>query len=433
MPAPQQFEELTLDKLETFLLRFADERRTGQLKIQGEGAKGGRVDLREGKIVAVDSPFASEALGEIARKLGFLNKGDVQKAIDALSRADNAGRQLGDILVSENLITRNALETCLRYQAESALHSMIGFHGRISFLPGNVAPAEITLDPREVFDRIKQRDHVEEVGSAVLGLIDQTPAAGMAAVDALPVLPEYEAQEEVRRIAQAAIREAAQSATAVQADLDAQASAAAAELMRDGTEPHVPLPDLPDAELVPLEKSFGDSPLRAADDRPRLGRVILDVCRPGASSTEALLAYASHFARRAVLFAAASKGLRIAGCKTQDGHSFATKLDGIVLPRETGTGAIGRVMSERVPARGPFEWKDDADTKLTEALGPAPDGDAIMFPIALHERAIGLLYADGVPPGDPAFLEGLAAAVAVTAVVMENKLAFREKEDAAKK
>src|SRR3954468_8577292 len=134
-----QFEELTLEKLETFLLRFADERRTGQLKVQGEGARGGRVDLREGKIVSVDSPFASEALGEIARKLGYLNKGDVQKAIDALSRADNAGRQLGDILVGEKLITRNALETCLRYQAESALHSMIGFHGRISFLPGNVA------------------------------------------------------------------------------------------------------------------------------------------------------------------------------------------------------------------------------------------------------------------------------------------------------
>ena len=432
MPAPQQFEELTLEKLETFLLRFADERRTGQLKIQGEGAKGGRVDLREGKIVAVDSPFASEALGEIARKLGFLNKGDVQKAIDALSRADNAGRQLGDILVSENLITRNALETCLRYQAESALHSMIGFHGRISFLPGNVAPAEITLDPREVFERIKQRDHVEEVGSAVLGLIDQTPAGGMPAVDALPVLPDYAAQEEVRRLAQAAIREAAESASAVQADLDAQASAAAAELMRDGTEPHEPLHELPAAELEPLEKSFGDSPLRA-DDRPRLGRVILDVCRPGASSTEALLGYASFFAKRAVLFAAASKGLRIAGCKTQDGFSFAAKLEGIVIARETEGGAIGRVMKERVPARGPFEWTDEADKNFQEAIGPAPDGDTIMFPIALHERAIGLLYADGVPPGDPAFLEGLAAAVAVTAVVMENKLAFREKEGGAKK
>jgi hypothetical protein len=48
-----------------------------------------------------------------------------------------------------------------------------------------------------------------------------------------------------------------------------------------------------------------------------------------------------------------------------------------------------------------------------------------MFPIALHEKAIGLLYADGVPEGDPGLLEGLAAAVAVTAVVMENKLVMR--------
>ena len=91
MPAPQ-FEELTLEKLETFLLRLADDRRTGKLQIQGEGARGGRVDLREGKIVGVDSPFSSETVGEIARKLGFLQIQDVQKAIDALSRSENAGK-----------------------------------------------------------------------------------------------------------------------------------------------------------------------------------------------------------------------------------------------------------------------------------------------------------------------------------------------------
>src|SRR3954471_19095227 len=113
-----QFEELTLEKLETFLLRFSDERRTGQLKIQGEGARGGRIDLREGRIAFVESPFVSESLGEIAKKMGFLSLTDMQKAVDALSRSENAGKQLSDILLDEKLLTREGLEACMRYQAE---------------------------------------------------------------------------------------------------------------------------------------------------------------------------------------------------------------------------------------------------------------------------------------------------------------------------
>ena len=64
----------------------------------------------------------------------------------------------------------------------------------------------------------------------------------------------------------------------------------------------------------------------------------------------------------------------------------------------------------------------ESDRALLDAVHPEPDGETILFPIALHDRAIGLLYGDGVPPGDPGLLEDLAAAVATTAVVMENKL-----------
>ncbi len=423
--AQQNFEELTLEKLETFLLKFADDRRTGQLKVQGEGARGGRVDLREGKIVAVDSPFASETLGEVAKKLGFIDKTGVQKAVDALSRSDNAGRQLADILLDEKLLSREALEMCLRYQAESAIHSLIGFHGRISFMPGFVAPAEISLDPREVLKKLKERDHVEEIGSAFLGMTT-APTGGIQALDE----PAFDAQVEMRRIAQAVIREAALAAESISRDLEMQiipppaptpaeldkaAEGAAAQLLNDREAP---------AELPPNALEMIAPAPEKESDRPRLGRIVLEICRPGASSTDALLDYAVFYGRRAILFASTSKGLKVAGAKAAEGYSFPTKLDAMMLPHEKG-GAIATMMEERVPARGPFEFSDDADRALAAAVEPVPSGDALMFPIALHERAIGMLYVDGVPSGDPGLLEGLAAAVAATAVVMENKLLYR--------
>lgn len=447
MPATQ-FEELTLEKLETFLVRLADERRTGQLKIQGEGARGGRVDLREGKIVAVDSPFSSETVGEIARKLGFLQKQDVQKAIDALSRSENAGKQLADILIEEKLLTTQALEACSRYQAESGIHSMIGFHGRISFMPGHVAASEISLDVRDVLKRMKERDHVEEMGSAFLGLVPSpTPEA---AEQAATRLPEYDAQLEMRRIAQDAIREAALraaeeaatrdappaslAAERQKAALDEQAQGAAAQLLADSAVQPMDDPGLhwPSAarELPELPPDAIDlAAIPDAPDRPRLGRVVLEICRPGASSTDALLGYAIHFARRAILFAATSKGLKLAGFKTREGESFPdeTKLADLLLP-VTGKGMVGRALHERVPLRGPFVAEEEADKALADAVGNVSEGETIFFPIALHDRAIGMLWGDGVPTGDPGLLEGLASAVAVTAVVMENKLLVRQKK-----
>ena len=428
-----QFEELTLEKLETFLVRLADERRTGQLKIQGEGARGGRVDLREGKIVAVDSPFSSETVGEIARKLGFLQKQDIQKAIDALSRSENAGKQLADILIEEKLLTTQALEACSGYQAESGIHSMIGFHGRISFMPGHVAASEISLEVRDVLKRMKERDHIEEMGSAFLGLVG--PGEAGATAPAAPA-PEYDAQLEMRRIAQEAIREAAlRAADQQQAVLDEQAKGAAAQLLADSATPpadadpglHWPgaareLPELP-PDAIDLA-AIPDVP-----DRPRLARVVLEICRPGASSTDALLGYAVHFARRAILFAATSKGLRLAGFKTREGDSFPdeAKLKELLLPLSE-TGMVGRALKERMPLRGAFVPEEDADKLLSEAVGTPIEGETIFFPIALHDRAIGMLYGDGVPAGDPGLLEGLAGAVAVTAVVMENKLLVRQKK-----
>ncbi|HVO31174.1 MAG TPA: DUF4388 domain-containing protein, partial [bacterium] len=266
-----QFEELTLEKLETFLLRFSDEKRTGQLKIQGEGARGGRIDLREGRIAAVESPFVSESLGDIARKLGFLSIPDLQKAVDALSRSENAGRHLQDILLDEKVLDRNGLESCLRYQAESAIHSMIGFHGRISFMPGNVSAAEVELDPRDVLKHMRERNHVEEMQSAFLEIVDSGP----------PLQPgddlEYQDQSDLRRIAQAAIREAASAAESIQRELDSQASAAAEQLLDDASVEEV-APEHLDVVAAP------ESP-----DKPRLARVVLEICRPGSSSTEALL------------------------------------------------------------------------------------------------------------------------------------------------
>lgn len=447
MPAPQ-FEELTLEKLETFLLRLADDRRTGKLQIQGEGARGGRVDLREGKIVGVDSPFSSETIGEIARKLGFLQIQDVQKAVDALSRSENAGKQLPDILLEEKLLSPQGLEACLRYQAEAAMHSMIGFHGRISFMPGHVAASEITLEVRAVLKRLKERDHVEEMGSAFLGIVPPNTAETGTQADGAPA-PEIEAQNEMRRIAQEAIREAALGAADLQAELDAQASGAAEQLLADA--PRAPVSEDPGlAWPADAQEPPPDLPPDAIDlaaipdvpDRPRLARVCLEICRPGESSTDALLGYAIHFAKRAVLFAATSKGLKLAGSRTREGVSFANEdaLKSLLLPMEPkaaepdsgpvplvkhAEGMITRAFHERVPLRGAFVAEDEADKLLAEAVGDAPEGETIFFPIALHERAIGLLYGDGVPEGDPGLLEGLAAAVAVTAVVMENKLLTR--------
>ena len=432
MPAVQ-FEELTLEKLETFLFRLADERRTGQLRIQGEGARGGRIDLREGKIVAVDSPFSSETLGEIARKLGFLQIQDVQKAVDALSTSENQGKQLADILLEEKLLTTQALETCLRYQAESSIHSMIGFHGRISFMPGHVSASEITLEAREVLSRLRERDHVEEMGSAFLGLVPPSAQGGEGAAVPPGAAPEFAAQLEMRRIAQEAIREAALRAADLQADLDAQAAGAAAQLLADSGPPPAPEED-PGLNWPAAAQEPPDVPHDAIDlagipdvpDRPRLARVVIEICRPGASSTDALLGYAIHFAQRAILFAATSKGLKLAGFKAREGVEFPDeeKLKGLLLPLGEG-GMVGRSLHERIPLRGAFAPEEEADKLLAEAVGAQPEGETIFFPIALHERAIGLLYGDGVPEGDPGLLEGLAAAVAATAVVMENKLVTR--------
>lgn len=440
--ANPQFEELTLEKLETFLLRFSDDRRTGQLRIQGEGARGGRIDLREGMIASVESPFTSESLGDVARKLGFLSKSDLQRAVEALSRSDNVGKHLQDILLDENLLTREGLEACLRYQTESAMHSMIGFHGRISFMPGNVSKTEVELSPREVLTRMRQREHVEEMGTAFLEIVDSGPP--LAPGDD----PEYEAQAEMRRIAQAAIREAANAAESMQRELEASAAAAPAAPSSASASAPVPAPgadapSIPAAELDAqaaraAEELLDDAhvaevaphelevvPAPESPDKPRLARVVLEICRPGSSSTDALLEFAVHFAKRAMLFAATSRGLRLAGHKAHESAQLdEEKLKGLLLPADPD-GTIGRVMQERTPLRGAFVVEGDADRTLAAAIEPAPEGETILFPIALHDRAIGLLYGDGVPAGDPGLLEDLAAAVATTATVMENKLFAR--------
>lgn len=356
-----RFEELTFDSMRTFLERFADERRTGALVIRGEGAKGGRVEIFQGMIVRASSPFVRETIGEVARKLRFVTRSDIHRALEIQSRPENEGRSFGEILVAEGLLSRGHLEMCLRYQVESTLYSLLGFHGRISFSPGSVKADDILVPVADVLIGIEQRLKTEELGEGFLlatggGPLDIDPGAG----------PEYASALENRRLTREAL----------------------------------------------------------AASRPSLGRIIIEITTSPAGSSAVLLRYARHYGRRVALFAAGRKGLRLMSTAAEESTPFPDAFHDLSLGIVDPESVLHQVLNDRNPYVGPFQIRGEVDQRLADALGETPSEEIALFPIALGEQPIGLLYADGlVLYGNE--MEDLQAAVSVTALAMENKLLTR--------
>lgn len=354
----RKFEELTYESLKTYLKRFAEERRTGALVVRGDGAKGGRIELFQGQIVRATSPFVRETIGEVARKLRFVTRSDIHRALEIQSRPENSGRSFGDILVTEGMLSRGHLEMCLRYQVESTLYSLLGFHGRISFSPGAVNADDIQVPVKDVLAGIEQRLRTEELGEGFLLATgdDEAPA------------PEYMAATETRRLTREAL----------------------------------------------------------SSSRPPLGRTVLEMATSVDGATAVLLQYARHYAERVALFAAGGKGLRLMSSASNEAGAFPDGFQDINLGIPDEGSHLHTVLASRQPYVGPFQVRGSVDQALEAALGTAPEHEIALFPIALGERPIGLLYADGLVLHGLE-MEDLAAAVSVTALAMENKLLQRRK------
>lgn len=300
-----------------------------------------------------------ETIGEVARKLRFVTRADIHRALEIQSRPENEGRSFGEILVSEGIVSLGHLEMCLRYQVESTLYSLLGFHGRISFSPGSIQADDVLVPVVDVLAGIEQRLKTEELGEGFL-FTTRDPDDAEA--------PEYAAAAEKRRMTREAL----------------------------------------------------------AASRPPLGRIVLEMATSTDGATSVLLQYARYYAKRVALFAAGPKGLRLMSQLADPSLPFPSSFQDVNLGIPDEGSHIAEILTARQPYVGPFQVRGRVDESLEEAFGDSPAHEVAWFPIALGERPIGLLYGEALVLHGTE-MEDLAAAVAVTALAMENKLLNRKK------
>jgi hypothetical protein len=158
--------------------------------------------------------------------------------------------------------------------------------------------------------------------------------------------------------------------------------------------------------------------------RPPLAELVLEMVAAREGATAVLLRYARHYAYRVAVLAASSRGMRVMGAMADPKNPVPDGFEGVALGKPDPGSHLYQVLESREPYVGPFQKTGGTDEAFSNALGPVL-GDVAVFPIAVEEQAIGLLFLDGLLFVG-AKLDDLRAAVAVTAVAMENKLLTRK-------
>lgn len=106
------------------------------------------VFLQEGNVVGVTSSRYKDRLGALLLRLDYITN---EQFDDIFGRQASNGRPIGEIFISENLVSENDLQKVLTYQAEEIVHDLLSWSdGEFNFEERNLSDQETRVTPVEI-------------------------------------------------------------------------------------------------------------------------------------------------------------------------------------------------------------------------------------------------------------------------------------------
>lgn len=122
-------------------------RKSGVLQLNSRD-RDGRVIFHDGQVIRASASTFPENIGDLVLRAGMADMETLKKAL-VIQQESNDDRRIGDVLVSDFGVDREAIETAVREQVEKIVYSFFSWdEGAFSFELGD--PGELaatTLDP----------------------------------------------------------------------------------------------------------------------------------------------------------------------------------------------------------------------------------------------------------------------------------------------
>ena len=160
-------------------------RKSGVLQLSSRD-RDGRIIFRDGQVIRAISSHLPEHLGDLVLRSGLTDMATLKKAL-TFQQEKSPGQRIGDILVDQFCVNRDAIETAVREQVEKVVFSFFAWdQGSFSFELGdpeelattNLDPLQFMLDQglnpqwlalegTRILDEMRhQGEHIEERGES---------------------------------------------------------------------------------------------------------------------------------------------------------------------------------------------------------------------------------------------------------------------------
>ena len=144
-------------------------RKSGVLQLNSRD-RGGRVIFRDGQVIRAMASTFPENLGDLVLRNGLADMEALKQALVIQQESDD-DRRIGDILVGEFGVDREAIETAVREQLEKIVYSFFSWdEGAFSFELGDCEELVVTnLNPLQfMFDQGLNPQWLAMEGSRIL-------------------------------------------------------------------------------------------------------------------------------------------------------------------------------------------------------------------------------------------------------------------------
>ena len=108
-------------------------RKSGVLNLNSRNREG-RVVFLDGQVIRASASTFPENIGDLVLRADLADMDTLKKAL-VIQQKNNDGRRIGDVLVSDFDVDREAIETAVRTQVEKVVYSFFSWNeGAFSFL-----------------------------------------------------------------------------------------------------------------------------------------------------------------------------------------------------------------------------------------------------------------------------------------------------------
>ena len=403
-----RLEDLSLPDI---LQLIALSKRTGKLTLsRREGI--GVIVCRGGKIIYAASDSVRDTLGNILVSQELISEAELLTALEAQHESPDAKR-LGSLLVEMGYVDREKLEHAIREQIEKVVAEFLAWKtGFFRF--------ELMEVPETEEIEVDAKDFLLQGGlssdAVVQEAIRKLEATAIAAGAPQPLVLSALAQE---LELESTTGPADEPATGP-ADEPAAAAADTAPIRPAGEPSTVPLDD-PTLPWVarPAPESSQFQALAA------LKSALTEIRSPSFTGEIALLLlrYAEQMVNRAVIFGVRKDGLAGMGQRgvRLSGVSADERIRSLKIPLDE-LSAFYEVIETKRPYRGPLDpghWND----YLVEQLGGLVPGEVIVIPMIVNGNVVVTFYGDNAPDNGPIPpSDGLELLISQVALDMERNL-----------